>query len=504
MTTEAPLNSSPTKTLSNWWKNFKSDDQTEGDTSPTRPRLNRSSASAFDVNQAAKRFEPTQEFNESTIFGVPLSLSLDTASVKIRLTDKDGESFIYGHIPVVIAKCAVYLKQTGRDIEGIFRIPGSIRRIKVLQELFNTPPDFGRSLHWDGFTQHDAANLLKRYLAMLPDPVIPRGRYDAFRDPLKQQFPDIIEYYREVEANNGHTDNLKVSPLGEDRIDKALMIYQSLIYALPRSSRQLLLYLIDLISVFSANSEQNRMTNYNLTAIFQPSLLTIKEHDMSPEEAQVSRAVLQFLTENSARLLKYVQDRAIRQHELLKKQSPDTPISTTDDGASDEEYQSQWKQSILQTPTLLEPGSDNSATTTPSMRATTPMDSQKFQLFPPQPINLGTRRHSKSVSSAQTPALSLNNEQDNNSKLAFLKKPLGGLRSRSNSRTDKEAESAPIPRPQPQGEDEERKSKFRRSLMVLLPGTSPLSSPTEERPEMKRNGSWFARLTDRSGETNDE
>lgn len=503
MTTEAPLNSSPTKTLSNWWRNFKSDDQSEDpNISPSRPKLNRASASAFDVNPTTKRFERTPEADESLIFGVPLSSSLDVTSVKIRLTDKDGESFIYGQIPVVIAKCAVYLKQNGRDVEGIFRIPGSIRRIKVLQELFNTPPDFGRSLHWDGFTQHDAANLLKRYLAMLPDPVIPRGRYDAFRDPLKQNFPDLIEYYREVEANNGHTDNLKAP--AEDRINKALEIYQSLIYALPRSSRQLLLYLIDLISVFGANSEQNRMTNYNLTAIFQPSLLTIKEHDMSPEEAQISRAVLQFLTDNSGRLLQYVQDRAIKQHELLKKESPETPISTTDDGASDEEYDSQWKRTASTMPTLVEPGSDNSATTTPSMRATTPMDSQKFQLFPPQPINLGTRRHSKSVSSAQTPALTLNNEHDNSSKLAFLRKPLGGLRSRSNSRTDKEDESHPIPRPQPQGEDEERKSKFRRSLMVLLPGTSPSSSPTEERPEMKRTSSWLARFTDRSGETNEE
>lgn len=47
------------------------------------------------------------------IFGVPLGVSIKYANVAISLTNEQGESFIYGYVPIVVAKCGVYLKEKG-------------------------------------------------------------------------------------------------------------------------------------------------------------------------------------------------------------------------------------------------------------------------------------------------------------------------------------------------------------------------------------------------------
>lgn len=39
-----------------------------------------------------------------TIFGKPLGVSLKTASVQISTANADGELYIWGYIPVVVAK----------------------------------------------------------------------------------------------------------------------------------------------------------------------------------------------------------------------------------------------------------------------------------------------------------------------------------------------------------------------------------------------------------------
>lgn len=47
------------------------------------------------------------------IFGVPLQVSIKYANVAISLTDENGESYVYGYVPIVIAKCGVFLKEKG-------------------------------------------------------------------------------------------------------------------------------------------------------------------------------------------------------------------------------------------------------------------------------------------------------------------------------------------------------------------------------------------------------
>jgi hypothetical protein len=70
------------------------------------------------------------------------------------------------------------------DVEGIFRVSGSAKRIKELQAFFDSPPTYGKALDWDGFNVHDAANVFRRYINHLPEPIIPHDYYFAFRKPL--------------------------------------------------------------------------------------------------------------------------------------------------------------------------------------------------------------------------------------------------------------------------------------------------------------------------------
>lgn len=47
------------------------------------------------------------------IFGVPLRQSITYANVAISLINGEGKSYIYGYVPIVVAKCGVFLKEKG-------------------------------------------------------------------------------------------------------------------------------------------------------------------------------------------------------------------------------------------------------------------------------------------------------------------------------------------------------------------------------------------------------
>ncbi|KAJ5697145.1 hypothetical protein N7488_010829 [Penicillium malachiteum] len=252
--------------LASWWRQFKRNsrkDDMKADSSIEAPR---------------------------GIFGVPLNESIKYANVAISLTNEHGENFIYGYVPIVVAKCGVFLKEKATDVEGIFRLNGSAKRIKDLQELFDSPERYGKGLDWEGYTVHDAANVLRRYLNQLPEPIVPLEFYERFREPLRVYQRQVQEGSQVAEA---------------DKFDhaKAVSTYQHLIVELPPLNKQLLLYILDLLAVFASKSEQNRMTSANLSAIFQPGMLSHPQHDMSPEEYKLSQDVLIFLIENQDHFL---------------------------------------------------------------------------------------------------------------------------------------------------------------------------------------------------------
>jgi len=64
---------------------------------------------------------------------------------------------------------------------------------------------------------------------------------------------------------------------------------------MPRPNQYLLLYVLDLLSVFARKSDKNLMTASNLAVIFRPGLIAHPEHEMVPREHDLSQRVLEFL-----------------------------------------------------------------------------------------------------------------------------------------------------------------------------------------------------------------
>lgn len=242
-----------------------------------------------------RKERPKQESNvqqyPNGIFGVPLRQSITYANVAISLVDSNGKSYIYGYVPIVVAKCGVYLKEKATNVEGIFRLSGSEKRIKELRALFDSPDRYGKGLDWAGYTVHDAANVLRRYLNQLPEPIVPLDLYERFREPLRGHVMQAV----------GDADGMQLPDTFD--MDKAIVIYQRLITELPPLNRQLLLYILDLLAVFASKADENRMTSQNLAAIFQPGMLSHPQHDMAPSEYRLSQDVLIFLIENQDNFL---------------------------------------------------------------------------------------------------------------------------------------------------------------------------------------------------------
>lgn len=201
------------------------------------------------------------------------------------------------------------------DVEGIFRLSGSEKRIKELRIAFDSPDRYGKGLDWTGYTVHDAANILRRYFNQLPEPIIPLDFYERFRAPLRGHQEQAV----------GHIDGQSPS-IGEFDFAGAIRTYQTLITELPPLNRQLLLYILDLLAVFASKSDLNKMTTPNLAAIFQPGILSHPSHDMAPAEYRLSQDVLIFLIENQDHFLIGMQGTGTDEKTVKEIQSgPPTP-----------------------------------------------------------------------------------------------------------------------------------------------------------------------------------
>ncbi|KAI8987364.1 hypothetical protein BDF20DRAFT_832307 [Mycotypha africana] len=206
------------------------------------------------------------------VFSVPLTTSIKYAQTSIGYVDNEGVKHPKsGAIPTVVAKCGAFLKKNGLHVEGIFRVSGNQKRINALEFIFNqSQSNFGLDLNWDGYTVHDAASILRRYLNKLPEPVIPLAYYQQFRDVM-----------------NDRTHNST-----EDRIRAC----QELIHKLPTAHQHLLLYLLDTLSLFASFAEKTKMSITNLSSVFCPAILRHPNHN-TPLDYKISQYVIEFLIE---------------------------------------------------------------------------------------------------------------------------------------------------------------------------------------------------------------
>lgn len=318
------------------------------------------------------------------VFGVSLSESLSIASAEVIV---QSELVSFGRIPIVVAKCGAYLKANGLETSGIFRIAGNGKRVKELQCIFSSPPDYASKFsNWDGFTVHDVASLLRRFLNNLEEPLIPLDLYEDFRSPLRNR-PRILRYMtnkaavknsskqrqqsqsqshpqlhqsqntqpsfqgpkplaqmnsensdneedkendgdgeQDEDANSAEAEERRKKKLRHKRrltrdVRSAVKEYEQLFTNISNDAKQLTIYLLDLLSLFSRQSRFNLMTARNLAAIFQPSILSHPQHDMDPKEYELSRIVTEFLIEYSYDLLPHLLKMAKEEQKQRQRQN---------------------------------------------------------------------------------------------------------------------------------------------------------------------------------------
>ncbi|KAH8693006.1 kinase-like domain-containing protein [Talaromyces proteolyticus] len=232
-----------------------------------------------------RRGKDEEAIIENGVFGVPLSASIRHANVAISLTNDDGESFIYGYVPIVVAKCGVFLKEKGTSVKGLFETEVSTTRVQELQFKFDNPvTKYGKGLNWTGYTVHEAAWVLLTYLKRLPESVIILEFYERFRDPIRSyqmfQSQGIPETYTTT-----------------------IVTYQNLIAELPPINKHLLLYLLDVLAVFASNSDENGLNPLKISTIFQMAILYHPQHLFIAAENDLCRDVLTFLIENQDHFL---------------------------------------------------------------------------------------------------------------------------------------------------------------------------------------------------------
>lgn len=157
---------------------------------------------------------------------------------------------------------------------------------------------------------HDAANVLRRYLNQLPQPIVPLEFYERFRGPLRSHMTHAVGDIAAMTQGLPNFDH-----------DNAIHTYQRLITELPSLNRQLLLYILDLLAVFAAKADINLMTAANLAAIFQPGMLSHPTHDMSPQEYRLSQDVIIFLIDNQDSFLLGMSGTAVDEKTVKEVQS---------------------------------------------------------------------------------------------------------------------------------------------------------------------------------------
>lgn len=137
----------------------------------------------------------------------------------------------------------------------------------MLQTVFDESEDFGAKFKWEGdFTVHDAANVMRRFLNHLPEPVITLDHYRAFKDTMSKSGMDISA----LTSNLNNSFSLSHVDDEFPSLDAKIQAFQNLILSLPLVHQYLLLYIMDMLGLFSMTRDKTRMDVSALAAVFAP------------------------------------------------------------------------------------------------------------------------------------------------------------------------------------------------------------------------------------------
>ncbi|XP_017307403.1 rho GTPase-activating protein 25 isoform X1 [Ictalurus punctatus] len=177
-------------------------------------------------------------------------------------------------VPMLVEKCAEFIREHGLDEEGIFRLPGQENQVKHFREAF----DAGERPSFPADTDvHTVASLLKLYLRELPEPVVPWTQYQDFLDSSVMLDATTAE--------------------GKEKLEKQISL-------LPKANYNLLSYICRFLFEVQQHSKVNKMSVENLATVMGVNLF----------KPQVEDA---FSMMKGTPMIQKVMTVMIRHHELL-------------------------------------------------------------------------------------------------------------------------------------------------------------------------------------------
>ncbi|XP_054719239.1 rho GTPase-activating protein 44-like [Uloborus diversus] len=160
------------------------------------------------------------------VFGVPIEEHL-------KMTKRE--------IATVIETCVCWLLESAMEEEGLFRIGGSMLKIKKMKSAF----DAGlQNLIEEDKDPHNVAGVLKLYLRSLPEPLLTYQFYDQFMEAAMEQDHDV-----------------------------RLRALWSVVNSLPETHFKNLRYLIKFFARLCQNSDVNKMSVQNIAIVMGPNLI---------------------------------------------------------------------------------------------------------------------------------------------------------------------------------------------------------------------------------------
>ncbi|XP_038602666.1 rho GTPase-activating protein 25 [Tachyglossus aculeatus] len=203
-----------------------------------------------------------------------------------RLADTVAYERKFGHhpVPILMEKCAAFIRDHGLDEEGVFRLPGQDNLVKQLRDAFDAGerPSFHRDTD-----VHTVASLFKLYLRELPDPVVPWSQYENFL---------LCGQLLDTDRPKGHEELLnQVSDL-------------------PKDNYNLLSFICRFLHEIQLNCRVNKMSVENLATVIGVNLIRPQIED----PAAIMRGTPQ---------IQRVMTALISEHEALFPKSKDAPPS---------------------------------------------------------------------------------------------------------------------------------------------------------------------------------
>lgn len=190
-------------------------------------------------------------------------------------------------IPFPLQKCVDYIEKNGKfwinliekglTMDGIYRISGSHRQMGLVQTAF----DSGENVNLDQFEMDKAVvtGVIKRYFAMLPEPIMTYELYPKFM--YAQRISSIPERIRNI---------------------------KELLCSLPKEHYVVLKFLIKHLCLVQKQKEQTKMGIINLAIVFGPTLFRSK--DNSPTRMLTDSPILSGVVASMMKHFDYIFENA--------------------------------------------------------------------------------------------------------------------------------------------------------------------------------------------------